>query len=156
MKKLILAFGLFFTAILFANITNAQTYTTVSKSCGSCGGSVSEYSRTGQRCPHCGVIWGQETTKRSSRTTRTYRNYKKNTDVDYMYQLSNTITNCNLRSAPNAKANIMGVIAKNESITITQRKGDWVKISFFGSFMEDGASSMSYYIGWVHVGGVVL
>ncbi len=155
MKKLMLAFGLFFTAILFANITNAQTYTTVSKSCGSCGGSVSEYSRTGQRCPHCGVIWGQENTKRSSRTTTKikYNNYYDN---DNMYQSSNTITNCNLRSAPNTKATIMGVIAKNESITITQRKGDWVKISFLGSFMEDGAYSMSYHVGWVHVGGVVL
>ncbi len=155
MKKLMLAFGLFFTAILFANITNAQTYTTVSKSCGSCGGSVSEYSRTGQRCPHCGVIWGQETTKRSSRTTTKIK-YNNDYDNDNMYQSSNTITNCNLRSAPNAKATIMGVIAKNESITITQRRGDWVKISFFGSFMEDGAYSMSYHIGWVHVGGVVL
>jgi predicted RNA-binding Zn-ribbon protein involved in translation (DUF1610 family) len=155
MKKLMLAFGLFFTAILFANITNAQTYTTVSKSCGSCGGSVSEYSRTGQRCPHCGVIWGQETTKRSSRTTTKIK-YNNDYDNDNMYQSSNTITNCNLRSAPNAKATIMGVIAKNESITITQRKGDWVKISFFGSFMEDGGYSISYHVGWVHVGGVVL
>ena len=155
MKKLMLAFGLFFTAILFVNITNAQTYTTVSKSCGSCGGSVSEYSRTGQRCPHCGVIWGQETTKRSSRTTTKIK-YNNDYDNDNMYQSSNTIINCNLRSSPNTKATIMGVIAKNESITITQRKGEWVKISFSGSFMEDGAYSMSYHVGWVHVGVVVL
>ena len=122
MKTLILALSLFFTVILFVNIANAQTYTTVSKSCGSCHGTVSQYSRTGQTCPHCGVTWGQETTKRSTRTaTRTYRNYTKNTDVDNMYQTSSTTTNCNLRSAPNTKATILGVIDTNESIHEKER-----------------------------------
>jgi hypothetical protein len=32
----------------------------VSKSCSNCGRSVSLSSRAGDRCPHCGAIWGSE------------------------------------------------------------------------------------------------
>ena len=33
----------------------------VSKSCGACGKEVSPSSKVGDRCPHCGVVWGYET-----------------------------------------------------------------------------------------------
>lgn len=33
----------------------------VTKSCGACGKVVSPTSKVGDRCPHCGVIWGYET-----------------------------------------------------------------------------------------------
>ena len=36
-----------------------------SKTCGSCGGNVSLSASAGQHCPHCGVYWGVETSKRS-------------------------------------------------------------------------------------------
>jgi len=32
----------------------------ITKSCGACGKSVSSGSKVGDRCPHCGVIWGSE------------------------------------------------------------------------------------------------
>ncbi len=54
--------------ILYPNIAYTQTYTTSSKSCGSCGGSVSSSSKIGDICPHCKVRWGYENTKTSSRT----------------------------------------------------------------------------------------
>lgn len=34
--------------------------TVISKSCGACGKSVSSGSQVGDRCPHCGVVWGTE------------------------------------------------------------------------------------------------
>ncbi|MBN1408048.1 MAG: hypothetical protein JW956_09670 [Calditrichaceae bacterium] len=33
----------------------------ITKSCGACGKTVSPGSKVGDRCPHCGVIWGYET-----------------------------------------------------------------------------------------------
>lgn len=33
----------------------------VSKSCGACGKGVSSSAKVGDRCPHCGVVWGHET-----------------------------------------------------------------------------------------------
>lgn len=47
-------------------------YTVVSKRCVACGKPVSINSRIGQRCPHCGVIWGEET---STYTTRPRTRY---------------------------------------------------------------------------------
>lgn len=47
---------------------NAQSYTTVTKSCGSCGRSVPNNSRIGDYCPYCGVRWGYENTKNTFRT----------------------------------------------------------------------------------------
>ena len=38
----------------------SQTYTTESKNCGSCQKKVSNNSRVGMYCPHCGVRWGYE------------------------------------------------------------------------------------------------
>lgn len=32
----------------------------LSKSCGACGKPVSTASQVGDRCPHCGVVWGAE------------------------------------------------------------------------------------------------
>ncbi len=32
----------------------------ITKSCGSCGKPVALSSKVGDRCPHCGVIWGTE------------------------------------------------------------------------------------------------
>ena len=66
--------NVFFLMFLFigfqsTQVAYGQTYTTQSKSCGSCGKAVSNNSQVGMRCPHCGVVWGRENTK----TTTTYR-----------------------------------------------------------------------------------
>lgn len=58
-----------FIGFQFTQVAYGQTYTTQSKSCGSCGKAVSNNSQVGMRCPHCGVVWGRENTK----TTTTYR-----------------------------------------------------------------------------------
>ena len=158
MKLLLLSIHLLFCCLSSVKV-NAQAYTTVSKSCGSCGGAVSSSSRIGQRCPHCGVIWGRENTHKSShRSSASYSEFDNTVAVEdgNMFQMSNTIVNCNLRSAPNSKSSILGQIGRNQSITITQRKGNWVKIRFFGSLMGDEQYSMSSYVGWVQIGYVVL
>ena len=51
-----------------SSLVNAQTTTTVTKSCGACNGPVSEYASVGQTCPHCGVTWGDETTTSTTTT----------------------------------------------------------------------------------------
>ena len=156
MKLLLLSIHLFFCCLSSVKV-NAQAYTTVSKSCGSCGGTVSSSSRIGQRCPHCGVVWGKENTHESSHRSSSsdYDNIKTGED-GAMFQMSNTIVNCNLRSGPSSKSSILGQIGRNQSITITHRKGNWVKIRFFGSLMGDEQYSMSSYVGWVQIGYVVL
>ncbi len=72
---------LFLVLIVLANtdFSYAQTYTTTSKSCGKCGKSVSANSKIGDRCPHCGVIWGRENT-----STSTYSSPKYSTSSNYL------------------------------------------------------------------------
>lgn len=61
-------------SLLFAPLfLFAQNWVTESKSCGSCGGIVSKTAKVGDRCPHCGVIWGRENTTRKSTTYHDYR-----------------------------------------------------------------------------------
>lgn len=67
-------------SISFNNRLYSQTYTVESKSCGSCGGQVSNNSRIGMRCPHCGVRWGYE----NERTTYNSA-YKYNKQRTYRY-----------------------------------------------------------------------
>lgn len=59
--KIIMKFSLFFLFANFFLIENfAQSTSVISKTCGNCGKSVSVHSKIGQRCPHCGFIWGSE------------------------------------------------------------------------------------------------
>ncbi len=55
--------------LCFFNVINAQTYTTESKSCGSCRKEVSIYSQIGDYCPYCHVRWGYENTSKETSTT---------------------------------------------------------------------------------------
>ena len=50
----------------------AHSYTTQSKSCGSCGKQVSIYSKIGDYCPHCGVRWGYENERRTTYSSPDY------------------------------------------------------------------------------------
>lgn len=50
----------------------AQSYTTQSKSCGSCGKQVSIHSKIGDYCPHCGVRWGYENERRTTYSSPDY------------------------------------------------------------------------------------
>lgn len=57
-----------FLIFISSNSIFSQTMTTVSKNCGKCGGVVSSFAGIGERCPHCGVIWGNERTTRTTST----------------------------------------------------------------------------------------
>ena len=46
-------------------LTPDMSITSISKSCGACGERVSNNSKVGDTCPHCGVRWGYETTSYS-------------------------------------------------------------------------------------------
>lgn len=64
---------------------------------------------------------------------------------------STIIRNCKLMSSPNRNSEILGILSKNSSIILTKRKGDWLKISYFG-YLEGQIGS---YVGWIHNSNVV-
>jgi predicted RNA-binding Zn-ribbon protein involved in translation (DUF1610 family) len=77
----------------------AQSYTTTSKSCGKCGKSVSSNSKIGDKCPHCGVIWGRENSHTTT-STQTYPGYPSNTyKNDYRNQLPTNVKS-NIKKQP--------------------------------------------------------
>ena len=71
-KKVIL--GMFLLGFIPNTHTEikAQSYTTQSKSCGSCGKQVSIHSKIGDYCPHCGVRWGYENERRTTYSSPDY------------------------------------------------------------------------------------
>lgn len=157
MKIFFLSLSLFITCFSISNMSKAQSYTSVSKTCGACGGIVSTNARVGQRCPHCGVIWGRENSHTTTTSQKTqFPTSTSSYDADYMLEMSSTTANSNLRSAPNSTATVLGIISKNESIIITKRRGDWVKVSFTGNFIANNGGFIKNYIGWLHVSCVVL
>lgn len=72
------------STINFDNGLSAQSYTTESKSCGSCQKEVSIYSKIGMTCPHCGVRWGYENESNSTSYSSTSPpNYPKTVPSSY-------------------------------------------------------------------------
>lgn len=172
MKKLLLL-SAFFTLVALcypASPLFAQTRRTkLSARCGSCGKAVSANSRVGQRCPHCGVIWGRENTTTTTSPSYSIPNYNTNTLPDvsnynsgsfdnlggssFLDSESNTIRTCSLRAAPSAKAVALGTLPRNSSVTILKRSGAWVKVSYFGSL--GGDYNIGSYRGWVQRSNLV-
>jgi uncharacterized protein YgiM (DUF1202 family) len=163
---------LFILTILCSYNVIAQTIE--SKSCGKCHKPVSINSSAGQRCPHCGVRWGRESTSTTTRYTyeppaqeyappivkppivnpyfdASGSNYNSERLV---YEQSNTIKYCNLRSGPTTNSTVLGSLPKDFSITITKISGDWVKIRFYGN--SDYGEQGRTYVGWLHKSNVVL
>ena len=70
----------FFIGFQFTQVAYGQTYTTQSKSCGSCTKAVSNNSQVGMRWPHCGVVWGRENTKTTTTYSSKYDNYSSKYD----------------------------------------------------------------------------
>jgi predicted RNA-binding Zn-ribbon protein involved in translation (DUF1610 family) len=147
--------------------------TKLSANCGKCGRAVAATSRVGQRCPHCGVVWGRENTT----TTTSPSYYNSDFGTTKMPDLSeytssgslggmsgmggspfenetNTIRTCTLRAAPSTKAVGLGSISKNSSVTILKRSGEWVKVSYFGTLGGDGYN-INTYRGWIHSSNLV-
>lgn len=121
--------------LLICSSTYGQTYTTLSKKCGSCGKAVSNNSTIGMRCPHCGVRWGYE--NQSTRTSTRTRYY----DYDDSYNKTSGLTSskANLRSAPSTKSSIVAVVPAYTFVTILSSKGDWyyVKYSSYNGYHSD-------------------
>ena len=84
MKRFISILLLAFLTIGSVDFSYSQTYTTTSKNCGKCGKSVSANSKVGDKCPHCGVIWGKEN---SHSTTSTSSSPKyPSSSSEYLYR----------------------------------------------------------------------
>lgn len=129
--------SLFLTITLFSLIkdTNAQSFTTQSKSCGKCHKPVSISSTVGMRCPHCGVRWGSQNTTRTSSTVSRY-------DNDFDTEITSGMTNSkvNLRSTPSTKSRIINVIPAYTFLKINWRTGDWYYVTYSeynGLFTEE-------------------
>lgn len=149
----------FFIGFQFTQVAYGQTYTTQSKSCGSCGKAVSNNSQVGMRCPHCGVVWGRENTK----TTTTYKkdysskydNYssgyndysssdgysssysKGYSSRSYNDEYDNregkigfTSKKVNLRSSPSTSSSIITKLPPFFKVSIIKRVGAWYYVSY--------------------------
>jgi len=134
MKQLILIGLLIVSSMTMSDSVYGQTYTTESKSCGSCGKQVSNNSRVGMTCPHCGVRWGYENESKSTKYNYTTPSYNYN---DYNSYKSTGITssNANLRSQPSKSASILTVVPAYTSVSILKKVGDWyyVEYSYYDS-----------------------
>lgn len=132
----------------------AQTYTTESKSCGSCGKEVSNNSRIGMTCPHCGVRWGYENERRTTSYKKSYTrkpNYSSNySSPDYSKSFGMTHTNVNLRSKPSTKSNIIAEIPAHTSVSIISKSGSWYYISVQLFNENYGRYDIKTYKGYIH------
>lgn len=113
------------------------SYTTVSKNCGSCSKPVSSDSRVGMRCPHCGVRWGYENSTRSTSVRTVSRNIPTS-------GYATTATTANVRSGPSTDYGVVTTLSPNTMVTITDKVGNWVKVTFtdyvsyFAEFEQTG------------------
>ena len=143
MKTLI---TILFAAITFSGFSQSfpssssqfETHTTtVSKSCGSCGGVVSSNSTIGMRCPHCGVRWGYENTQHS--TTHSIRTIPTS-------GTATTNASVNLRSGPSTDYTAITTIPAYTQISILSKSGSWVKVTFTDYLGYFGGETKT---GWV-------
>jgi predicted RNA-binding Zn-ribbon protein involved in translation (DUF1610 family) len=113
-------------SIAIATNSFSQSYSTESKNCGSCGKSVSNNSRVGMYCPHCGVRWGYE-----NETKKTSTNY--NYDYNYnSYEKTTGMTtiSVNLRSGPSTSSEILKVLPSYASVSIISSSGAWYYVEY--------------------------
>ena len=132
---------------LISNVSQAQTFTTKSKSCGKCKGEVSINSTVGMTCPHCGVRWGSENTHTdySSNYTSNYTNAYTNSYYNTSIVMTNT--KCNVRSYGSKNAEIIDKIGAYTTLTILDIDGDWYRVSY--TTYESGYGIYTGK-GWVH------
>jgi uncharacterized protein YgiM (DUF1202 family) len=140
-KKIIFIFILLALYLAPKN-SNAQSYTTESKSCGSCHKEVSVNSRIGMKCPHCGVIWGKENETRTTKTTNSYSDYDYSTKY---YSTATPKSRCNVRSYPSTDAAIIGKADSDNVFDVIEVKNGWVKIKF----SEEGYYGQQDAYGWI-------
>lgn len=129
-----------FAQNFYASNGYTQSYTTVTKSCGSCGGAVSSNSCVGMTCPHCHVRWGYENTSRStSYSTKTIPSSGS----------ASTTASANLRTGPSTNYSVVCTMPAYTSLSILDKSGNWVKVSYsdysgyYGSTTKTGWVSAS-------------
>lgn len=158
-------FLLLFVTLFFSASQKAfsqSTYTTTSKSCGSCRGSVSSNSTIGMYCPHCGVRWGYEN-KTYSKTERNSYNYnysypstRNRSNHRYIESYSRgqrvyAKSTINVRSGPGTNYSIINSISSFEGLTIIERSGDWYYVSYshFNNYNYQLETKYGYVAGWL-------
>ena len=147
-KKVIL--GMFLLGFIPNTHTEikAQSYTTQSKSCGSCGRKVANNSQVGMRCPHCGVRWGYENEHRTTSYDNTYspsRNYNYDNN-----SIGIVTSDVNLRSLPTTKSKIITKIPAYTSVSIISKSGSWYYISVQLFNKSYGNYDIRTYKGYIH------
>ena len=116
----------------------AQSYTTQSKSCGSCGKQVSIHSKIGDYCPHCGVRWGYENERRTTYSSPDYsKSFEDMSKKIYSIKEMNNIIERN-----SARAREEGFMRENPIGYMQQKQQELYKA---GRIKE--AQSMSPLIG---------
>lgn len=146
MKQLILMGLLIVFSITMSNSVYGQTYTTESKSCGSCGKQVSNNSRVGMICPHCGVRWGYENESKSTKYNYTPPSNNYN-DYDSYKSTGVTSSIANLRSQASKNASILTVVPAYTSVSILKKVGDWFYVEY--SYYDDNLRSRKIN-GFIH------
>lgn len=108
---------------------SSQTYTTESKKCGACKKKVSNNSRVGMRCPHCGVEWGRENTSYDQRSTFSFPN---SSAITQFYSGGTCISskNVNLRSGPSTSRSKITTIPAYTQLTIISVLDNWLYVSY--------------------------
>ena len=111
---------LLFNIVITTN-SFSQTYTTESKSCGSCGKSVSNNSR-----------WGYENEKKTTKNNNYEYNYNS-----YSKSSGTTTTSVNLRSSPSTSSEILKVLPSYTTVKIISSSGSWYFIEYSYDFFSD-------------------
>lgn len=119
------------------SLPQSYSYTTTSKSCGSCGGAVSSSSQVGMRCPHCHVRWGYENT-----TTTTSHSTKSIPSSGY----ATTTRSANLREGASTSYDVICTMPSNSLLKILGKDGNWVKVSYDD---YSGYYGSTKRVGWV-------
>lgn len=153
----ILSISLFLMFSLIPEKAQSQsTYYTSSKSCGSCGGSVSANSTIGMRCPHCRVRWGYENKEYSQEQRTVYRQPSRVSTSRYVPSFLNgqvvyANSNINVRSGPGTNYSIKNSVSTNTPLNIISRNGDWYYVSYsdFNSYTYELQTKYGYVAGWL-------
>jgi predicted RNA-binding Zn-ribbon protein involved in translation (DUF1610 family) len=147
MKQLILIVFLIvgYGPIKISNSAYGQSYTTESKSCGSCRNQVSIYSTVGMTCPHCGVRWGYENENKSVSKNYQLPSYNYN-DYDFNQSSGITRSNANLRYFPSKNAPIIMVVPAYSFLSILKKTGEWYHVEYIAIDNNLQTSTLSGYI----------
>jgi hypothetical protein len=123
----------------------AQTYSTSSKSCGSCHQSVSAFSKIGDYCPHCHVRWGYENTH----TTRSTITKKRPRYTPDYHSNSNETGSAYNNNNPVATVNKFLTCLGNQDFTsayqLTNNRIWWTYESFASMNSYGGITNVDIY-----------